>query len=109
MVWPLAAPFSVVVLPVVALVLAAGYVKILLSALLPSAALIVAVPLSVATQTLVALVEALDTLPGSSVRVGHAPAAWSLAALAWVVAWAATRGRLWGFWGSGRARRLVRW
>ncbi len=106
--WPLAAPFSVIVLPLVAAVLAVGYVKMVLAALLPSAALLLAVPLALGADVLLAVVAAMDAVPGSIIHVAHAPAAWSLAAIAWVCMWAVLGGRIWGFWGTRRGRWTIR-
>lgn len=84
--WPLAALFSVLALPVVTVVLAVGYVKMVLSVVLPSAALLAGVPLSFAADVLISLVQAMDAVPLSSVRIGHPPAVWSVAAEGWICA-----------------------
>jgi competence protein ComEC len=103
-VWPLAAPFSVVVLPVVAVVLAVGYLKMLLAVVLPSAALLLAVPLSLGADVLITLVRAMDAVSISIVHLAHPPAAWSLAAEAWIAAWIVHGARMWT---SARTRRAI--
>jgi competence protein ComEC len=109
--WPLAAPFSVVILPVVAAVLTTGYLKMLLAVALPSAALLLAVPLSLGTDILITLVRAMDAVSGSIIHVAHPPAAWALAAEAWLAAWVVHGARVWGLGGSARStwtRRTIR-
>ena len=103
-VWPLAAPFSVVVLPVVTAVLAVGYLKMLLALVLPSAALMLAVPLSLFTDILITLVRAMDAVSISIVHVAYPPAAWALAAEAWLVACVAHGARVWT---SAWTRRVI--
>ena len=111
MVSPLAAPLSVVALPLVAVLLGVGYLKILLALLLPSAALLLAVPLSICADVLVSVVGAMDALPFSVVRVPYPPALWSVLAVAWVAAWAlhdrGRRAQCRLVWGGGFA--LVGW
>ncbi|MHC4317828.1 MAG: ComEC/Rec2 family competence protein [Planctomycetota bacterium] len=106
-VWPLAAPFSVVVLPVVTAVLAVGYLKMLLALVLPSAALVLAVPLSLITDILITLVRAMDAVAISVVHVAYPPAAWAFAAEAWLVAWVALGARVWTSAWTRRAIRLA--
>ncbi|MHC4709844.1 MAG: ComEC/Rec2 family competence protein, partial [Planctomycetota bacterium] len=69
--WPLAAPFSVVVLPVVAVVLALGYLKMILAVVMPSGGLLLALPLSLGTDFLITLVRAMDAVAISIVHVAH--------------------------------------
>jgi len=106
--WPLAAPFSVVLLPLVTAVLALGYLKIAFALVLPSAAVLTAVPLALAAEVLIAIVLAMDAVGLSAVRLVCPPAAWSLAALAWVAAWAVLGGTVAGFWGGRRGRLSIR-
>jgi competence protein ComEC len=103
-VWPLAAPFSVVVLPLVAVVLAVGYLKMLLAVVLPSAALLLAVPLSLFTDILITLVRAMDAVAISIVHLPHPPAVWALAAEAWFAGWVVYGARVWT---SAWARRGI--
>ncbi len=84
--WPLAAPVSVLVLPLVTVVLAAGYLKMVLAVALPSAALLAGVPLAATADMLIAVVGALDDLPGSEIAVPPPPASWAMAAEAWIAA-----------------------
>jgi len=106
--WPLAAPFSVVLLPLVTAVLALGYLKIAFALVLPSAALITAVPLALAAEVLITIVFAMDAIGMSAVRLVCPPAAWSLAALGWVAAWGVLGDSVIGFWGGRRGRLLIR-
>ena len=91
--WPLAAPFSVIVLPVVAVILALGYLKMMLAIALPSAAMLAGVPLTLAADVLISLVSAMNAVPGSAVRIGHTSAAWSLCAEAWLCVLVVTSAR----------------
>ncbi len=105
--WPLAAPMTVLVLPLATAVLVIGYVKMVIAIALPSAGLLVGLPLALCTDLFVAMVQSLDQVPLSMVDVGYPPPVWALASLAWVAAWAASA-RPFGFWGSRRGRWLVR-
>jgi len=106
-VWPLAAPFSVILLPLVTAVLALGYLKIALAVVLPSGAMLAAVPLALGADLIIAIVRAMEAVGLSAVRVVPPPAAWSIAALAWVAAWAILGDRISGFWGGYRGRRVI--
>ena len=106
-VWPLAAPFSVIVLPVVAVLLAVGYLKMVLAACLPSAALLMAPGLSLAADVLISIVRAMDAVPFSTVNLRHPSAVWSILAEAWVCVWILQGRRVWGLWARPRARRVV--
>jgi competence protein ComEC len=88
MISPWAVPLAVIALPIVALLLAVGYSKMVLALLLPSAALLLGALLSFAADVLISLVTIIDELPGSIIRVPHPPAVWSIAALVWVIIWA---------------------
>ncbi len=105
--WPLAAPFSVVLLPLVTAVLALGYLKIALAVLLPSGAMLAAVPLALGADLIISIVRAMEAVGLSSVRLVPPPGAWSMAALAWVAAWAILGDRISGFWGGYRGRRVI--
>jgi competence protein ComEC len=74
----------------------------LLAAALPSAALLLALPLSTATDILVTLVRAMDAVAGSVVHVAHPPAAWALSAEAWLATWIVVGARPWGPGPAGR-------
>ena len=84
---PLGVPLTMVALPLVALLLALGYVKIVLAILLPSASLLLGVLLAIGTEVLIVIVQTIDTVPGSVVRVPYPWAVWSLLALAWIYWW----------------------
>jgi competence protein ComEC len=103
--WPLAAPFSVVVLPVVAVVLALGYLKMILAVVLPSGALLLALPLSLGTDFLITLVRAMDAVAISIVQVAYVSVGWALAAETWIVVWVACGARVWT---SAWMRRVIR-
>ena len=106
--WPLAAPFSVVLLPLVTLVLALGYLKITMAILLPSVALLTAVPLALVAEVIISLVRAMDAVGLSAIRLVPPPVAWSVAALFWVTGWAVLGDRVIGFWGGRRGRLALR-
>jgi len=99
---PLAAPLSVVAIPIVAALLLLGYAKMLLSALLPTLAALVAVPLSFMAQVMLALVNVIDETPGSTLTVPYPSLAWTLGGLLWVGVWIFT-----GLRDDSRAR--LRW
>jgi competence protein ComEC len=103
--WPLTAPFSVVVLPVVAVVLALGYLKMILAVVMPSGGLLLALPLSLGTDFLITLVRAMDAVAISIVHVAHVSVGWALAAETWVVVWVACGARVWT---SAWMRRVIR-
>lgn len=97
---PLAAPASTVALPVVGMLLSVGYLKMILGAFLPSAALLLGALLMFLADLLIALVAAIDHLPWSVVHVPVPSALWTGGAL--LVAWfwivhetRAERRRLW--------------
>ena len=102
-VWPWAAAYSLLALPIVAAVLAVGYLKMLAAVFLPSAALLLGVPLSFCAEVLVALVGAMAAVPGSVVAIPQPAPLWSVLAGAWVCGWGA-----WGLW-PRRWRRRVLW
>ncbi|MHC5009037.1 MAG: ComEC/Rec2 family competence protein, partial [Planctomycetota bacterium] len=98
--WPLAAPFSVVVV-----VLALGYLKMILAVVLPSGALLLALPLSLGTDFLITLVRAMDAVAISIVQVAHVSVGWALAAETWIVVWVTCGARVWT---SAWMRRVIR-
>ncbi|MCH8164947.1 MAG: DNA internalization-related competence protein ComEC/Rec2 [Planctomycetes bacterium] len=81
---PLAVPITVIAVPIVAVLLAVGYVKMVLAVVLPSAALLLGLPLMICADVLIAIVDGIDAVPGSFVHVPYPSAIWSLLALAWV-------------------------
>lgn len=87
---PLAAPLSVVALPLTAILLLVGYSKIAIASLLPSAALLLGAPLSFAAHVLLAMVTVIDEVPGSTVSVPYPSVLWALGAIVWVCAWCIT-------------------
>jgi competence protein ComEC len=93
----LGVPLSVVAVPLSAVILTLGYVKIVLGAVLPTAALLLGVPLTVSAEALLSLVRVADALPFSSAHVPPPGTPWTFAALGWVV-----------WWGGGR-RHEHRW
>ncbi|MHC4948300.1 MAG: ComEC/Rec2 family competence protein [Planctomycetota bacterium] len=103
---PLAAPLSVASIPVVAALLATGAARMLLGELVPGLAAVLAPPLTLLTDVLIAVVEVADRTPGAAVETGMVPGAWAVAALAWTAAWARARRRR-GVWTT--AALLVAW
>ncbi len=88
MVSPLGIPLAIVGVPIVALLLALGYAKILLAAVFPSVALILGILLSLTADISIAVIETLDRVPYSLVYVpfpaGWPGVLWTLLALALV-------------------------
>jgi competence protein ComEC len=83
---PLGWVLSVVGVPAAGVVLALGYLKMGLSAILPSAGLLVGAALAWLTDTLIAAVLWIDEIPGASVALPMPGVLWTLAAVMWVVA-----------------------
>jgi competence protein ComEC len=92
-------PLSVIAVPLSALILALGYVKIVLSAILPSAAMLLSIPLTVGADVLLSIVRAADAIPFSSVAVPYPTALWTCVALAWACCWSLAR-RPWRPWAA---------
>lgn len=88
---PLAAPLSVMALPIVAVLLACGYLKMLISALLPSVALLLGVPLSMSADVLTSLVWTMDDVPLSTLDVATPGLFPAVLFSAWTVWWAVSR------------------
>lgn len=84
-------PMSIVAVPLSAVILALGYVKIILSAVFPSAALLLGVPLTVSADFLLAMVHSVDGLPMSSVDVPPPSVLWTLLAISCVSWWSLGR------------------
>lgn len=91
---PMAVPFSILALPMVALLLAIGYSKMLLTLFLPSGALVLGVPLSIGTDSLLSMIEAIDSLPGSIWHIPFPSAGWTFLSLAWACLYARDRNRI---------------
>jgi len=100
LVTPLAAAASVTALPVVTGLLAIGYWKMILGAVLPSAGFLLGAPLTLAADVLVSVVQMFDALPFSVIRVMNPAAAWTILALLLLCAW---------FLHVGRTQRRVLW
>lgn len=94
---PLAVVLSVVTLPLAAAILALGFVKIALSALLPSAAMILGLPLSLCANILLDIVLMMDGL-GWVIHLRNPSTGWTLAAMVCVC---------WMIIGDARLIRLV--
>lgn len=84
---PLCVPMTIVALPLVCILLALGYIKIVLAIVLPSASLLVGVGLSLTSDILISIVQTIDTLPGVILHVPFVPAAWSIIAIVLVCWW----------------------
>ena len=83
---PMAAVLSVIALPAVAVLLVGGYLKMVLAIILPSAALLVGVPLAFVADVVIAGIAAADAMPGTSMDVPAPGAVWTILSLVWVVA-----------------------
>ncbi len=97
---PLGVPLTMVALPLVAVLLALGYVKIVLAIFLPSASLLLGVFLAIGSEVLILIVQTIDTVPGSVARVPYPSVVWSVLALTWVYWWVMR---------DGRRERRVQW
>lgn len=104
---PLAAPLSVIVLPMVTLLLAVGYLKMLLGIVLPSGALLLGAPLSICADLLISLVESIDAMPLTTVRTPFPGVWWSLLAMCVVVVICARSGRGKRGWNRGSALAVI--
>jgi competence protein ComEC len=91
----LAAPLTVITLPLVSTLLAVGFVKIVIAAMLPSASLLLGLPLSICTEVLISLVEGIDSIKYSMLAVPFPSLMWTFAALVWVCAWCLATSRRW--------------
>ena len=88
---PLAVPLSVVAVTLVAVLLAIGYTKIVLTMILPSVAMLLGVPLTIGADSLLSTIAAIDALPGSAIHVPFPSAWWTAAGLLWVCAFVNVR------------------
>ena len=87
---PLTILLAIMALPVIVVVLALGYLKILIGFALPSTGVILAGPLSWAADIMWSLVEHAATWPAATIELARPPSAWwAAAALSMVVAWLA--------------------
>ncbi|UCD75499.1 MAG: ComEC/Rec2 family competence protein [Phycisphaerales bacterium] len=84
---PMGVLLSVLVLPIVAVLLVVGYVKMVLAVILPSAALLIGAVLSVCTDVLISIVQTADAMPLSVVYVPPPSTSWTIAGLVWVCVW----------------------
>lgn len=77
---PLAAALSVITLPLASIILAIGFLKMALAAVLPSIALALGVPLAIAADVLLSVVLTFDAMPLTVLHVPVPPAWWTSAA-----------------------------
>ncbi len=84
-------PLSVLGVPIVAVILAIGYAKMLLSLVLPSIAVVLGIPLTIVSETMIAIVQAFDSLPMTSWHVPFGSVMWTLVALGFVTCWGIRR------------------
>lgn len=106
---PLGVPLSLVGVPAAGAVLALGYLKMLLSAVLPSAGLLIGVALAWITDALIAVVLWIDKLPGASISLPMPGAVWTALATTWTVAIVLVRERPWTRWLWFGGAGLVVW
>ena len=97
---------SVLTLPLAAVILAIGFLKMALAAILPSAAMLIGIPLSISTDILLAIVMTADALPGAVWHIANPSSTWALAATLWVC-WL-LRGDRWAMYGIGKTMRAMR-
>jgi len=93
MISPLGIVLSVVAVPLSAVILMLGYIKIVLSAILPSAALLLGIPLALGADVLLSLVMTADKLPLAVVQVPPPSSMWTLLAIAAVMWWCLARSK----------------
>lgn len=87
----LAAPASVVAIPIVTLLLAVGYLKMLLGVLLPSAGLVLGAALTTCAEFLISIVQMFDAIPATHMPVPGVSAGWTIAAIIVMVGWLTAR------------------
>lgn len=80
MISPLAVAMSIITLPLAAIILSIGFLKMAMAAALPSVALLLGVPLSLSTNVLLDLVLTADGV-GTEIHISHPSTLWTLAAL----------------------------
>ncbi|MFG0328882.1 MAG: ComEC/Rec2 family competence protein [Phycisphaerales bacterium] len=93
---PLAPVISLAALPLIGVILPAGYIKALTAVAFPSVGVLLAPVLSIFTDGLIGLVVRLDELPLSSIVVGHPSLGWTTIATlaaAWIIVSPAPRRR----------------
>ena len=78
---------SLVAVPLSAVILALGFLKIVFGAILPSVGLLLGVPLTILAEMMLAMVRPFDRWGWSSVHVPPPSTLWTFAALAWVCWW----------------------
>ena len=103
---PLAAPASIVALPLSAVILGAGYLKAMTAALFPSVGVTLGPLLALCTDGLIVLVDHLDRMPLASIDVGHPGLIWTVLATAGVVWWIRATPAM-GRWRGAKGMRLA--
>jgi competence protein ComEC len=92
MIAPLGIVLSLIAVPISAGILALGYLKIVLSAALPSIAMVLGVPLSILADLLLTIVMVSDSIPWSRAYVPFPTAVWSMLSVGWATWWGLGRG-----------------
>lgn len=87
MIAPLGAIASIFAVPISAALLAIGYTKMVLAATLPSASLLLGVPLAIGADLLLSMVKTIDEIPFSALHVPYPTTAWTLLAVMWTCGW----------------------
>lgn len=96
---PLGVPLTLLAVPLVTALLVLGYSKMILAAVLPSAAMLIGWPLTLTAEAMMRLVRIGEAIPGSVVHVPFASTTWALSAEALLVGWV--------FHQTRRQRRLL--
>jgi len=108
---PFAAPLSIVAIPIVTVILAAGFITTLTAVIFPSVGLILSPVLYWSCEGLIRLVEVLDGWSCSNVAVGYPSLIWTLLMAGAIVWWMAVKHQnkrvCWLRWGCVAA--LVFW
>jgi len=87
---PFAVVVSIVALPVITVVMALGYLKIVLGMMLPSTGMVLAWPLAGVSDVMTGVVGTVSSWPGAAIELpAQPPIAWCLGTLAVVIAWLA--------------------
>ncbi len=89
----MATPASIVAIPIVTMLLAVGYLKMVLGVLLPSAGLILGTALSASAEFLISLVQSFDAIPHTAQPVPGVSAWWAVLAVILMIGWLTTRSR----------------
>lgn len=104
---PLGVLATLLLMPIVSILMGAGYVALLVSLLIPAAGELAAPPLTILADWMARLAFILDSAPGSVIDVPQVSLAWTVLATVAVIWWLRPGGPT-GIEGYSRAARLAR-